>query len=563
MTRFWLYCLAGLLCLGSCQPVENDKPGDGGNTPADPQFVVSGAPTGPVKPYSSFILNVSSKSDGFIDFKSSNKAVATVALSGRRQYKVDTKSPAQKTEVSISFSQEADEGYAEASETVTFTVLPETTDTDPTMPDEPHADLEGVKVSFTESLDVLANPERGLYRSRNYYSNSGPISVSEIKAQRISGHSLWYFGFYLTDFMNGDISQAFLDLFQANMDALREGGAKCILRFAYKDYHKDGEIMDPEVKVVLRHVEQLKPLLRKNEDVIFVLQAGFVGSWGEWYYTSHFGFAPRTDADYLPRKQLTEALLDALPASRQIQLRTPQFKMRMFGLSVKDTITAATAHNGSALARLAGHNDCFGASSNDYGTFDNEKSDRDFWKGDTRYTIMGGETCGESDYCLCPATLADLKDYHWTHLNEDYHTGVIGRWKSNNCYNEIVARLGYRLVMRDLFYSKDFAAGKECKVTLRFYNTGFAAPMNPRSASLVWIAADGKKTEYLLPDDPRNWHPGWHVVSADFTPSSARGTLYLALEDPLLPGRPEYSIALANEDVFDSSIGYNKLFEIK
>ena len=122
MTRFWLYCLAGLLCLGSCQPVENDKPGDGGNTPADPQFVVSGAPTGPVKPYSSFILNVSSKSDGFIDFKSSNKAVATVALSGRRQYKVDTKSPAQKTEVSISFSQEADEGYAEASETVTFTV---------------------------------------------------------------------------------------------------------------------------------------------------------------------------------------------------------------------------------------------------------------------------------------------------------------------------------------------------------------------------------------------------------------------------------------------------------
>ena len=561
--KVWLYCLAGLMCLAYCKPVENDKPGDGGNTPHDPEFVVSGAPDSPVKAYSTFTLSVSSKSAGYIAFKSDKPSVASITLAGRRQYKVDVKSPSQKTDVNITFTQEADEDYPEVSKVVSFTVLPESTSTDATMPDTPHADLEGVKVSFTESLDVMANPERGLYRSRNYYSNSGPISVSEVKAQRISGHSLWYFGFYLTDFMNGDISQAFLDLFQANMDALREGGAKCILRFAYKDYHKDGEIMDPEVSVVLRHVEQLKPLLQKNEDVIFVLQAGFVGSWGEWYYTSHFGFAPRTDADYLPRKRLTEALLDALPVSRQVQLRTPQFKMRMFGLSVKDTITAATAHNGSALSRLAGHNDCFGASSNDYGTFDNEKSDRAFWKGDTRYTIMGGETCGESEYCLCDATLKDLVDYHWTHLNEDYHTGVISRWKSNNCYNEIVARLGYRLVMRDLFYSKDFAAGKPCSVTLRFYNTGFAAPMNPRNATLVWEDPDGKTKEFSLGADPRTWHPGWHVVSASFTPTSAKGTLYLSLSDPMLQGRPEYSIALANEGVFDSSTGLNKLFEIK
>ena len=213
--RVWLYCLAGLLCL--------------------PEFVVSGAPDSPVKAYTTFTLSVSSKSAGYIAFKSDKPSVAAITLSGRRQYKVDVKSPSQKTDVNITFTQEADEDYPEVSKVVSFTVLPESTSTDATMPDTPHADLEGVKVSFTESLDVMANPERGLYRSRNYYANSGPISVSEVKAQRISGHSLWYFGFYLTDFMNGDISQAFLDLFQANMDALREGGAKCILRFAYKD----------------------------------------------------------------------------------------------------------------------------------------------------------------------------------------------------------------------------------------------------------------------------------------------------------------------------------------
>ena len=84
-----------------------------------------------------------------------------------------------------------------------------------------------------------------------------------------------------------------------------------------------------------------------------------------------------------------------------------------------------------------------------------------------------------------------------------------------------------------------------------------------RNATLVWVDLDGKSKEFSLGADPRNWHPGWHVVSASFTPTSAKGTLYLSLSDPLLQGRPEYSIALANEGVFDSSTGLNKLFEIK
>lgn len=557
----WLLCLAGLLCLISCSGINPDNSGDG--SPADPEFTVGGVPDSPVKPYSSFTLSVSSKSGGYIDYKSGNKDVATLTLVGRRQYKVDVKAPEKETEVSVTFTQEADEDYPEVTKEVSFTVLPDSEESGPTKPDESHADLDGVKVSFTEATERLVNPERGFYRARNIYSSSSPLSVSEVKAQRASGYSLWYIGFYLTDFMNGDISPEFLQKIQATMDALRDGGSKCVMRFAYKDYHNDNELMDPEVAVVLHHVEQLKPLLQKNEDVIFVLQAGFVGAWGEWYYTSHFGFAPRKDSDYQPRKQLTDALLAALPVSRQIQLRTPQFKMRMYGLALKDTLTAATAHNGSASSRLAGHNDCFGASENDYGTFDNEKGDREFWKAETRYLIMGGETCGVSDFCVCSATLKDMSDYHWTYLNRDYHSGVLNRWKSDDCYNQIVARLGYRLVMHDLFYSGDLAAGKPCTVTLRFYNTGFAAPMNPRNASLVWISPEGKETAFTLDSDPRTWHPGWHVVKATFTPSSAKGRLCLALQDPLLPDRPEYSIAFANEGVFDSSTGYNKLFEIK
>ena len=48
-------------------------------------------------------------------------------------------------------------------------------------------------------------------------------------------------------------------------------------------------ICDPMELPEEKFTKQLKPVLQKNEDVIFVLQAGFVGAWGEWYYTTHFG----------------------------------------------------------------------------------------------------------------------------------------------------------------------------------------------------------------------------------------------------------------------------------
>ena len=400
-----------------------------------------------------------------------------------------------------------------------------------------------------------------MYKAMDIKSSTRALRLSEVQAQRIFGTTLWYLGFYLTDFMQGDISPEFLDKIQTCLDVLRQGGSKCVLRFAYKNEYNESEDMDPEVSIVLRHVAQLKPLLQRNEDVIFVLQAGFIGTWGEWYYTTHFNFKPKTDADYLPRKQLTEALLDALPASRQIQLRTPQFKMRMYNLSLRDTIRAANAHNESALSRLAGHNDCFGASGSDSGTFGNETDDRTFWKAETRYVIMGGETCKVSDYCLCPSTLKDMKDYHWTYLHDGYKREVLERWQNDGCMDEIKARLGYRLVMQEVSCD-GIAAGRPCTVTLSFNNDGFASVMNPRNAILVWKSESGDRTETPLGSDPRTWQPGHHTVTASFTPTSGRGTLYLKLSDPLLASNPLFSIAFANDNMFDAATGLNKLFEV-
>jgi len=60
--------------------------------------------------------------------------------------------------------------------------------------------------------------------------------------------------------------------------AAREAGVKLIIRFCYTE---DINEPDAPVRIVLAHIEQLKPIIQKNGDVIFAMQAGFIGTWGK------------------------------------------------------------------------------------------------------------------------------------------------------------------------------------------------------------------------------------------------------------------------------------------
>lgn len=437
-------------------------------------------------------------------------------------------------------------------------------------PDPDPVSEDGLEVLTLEELsgDII-NPERGFYQPSHFQESSSALSVSQVKSNRSSGRSLFYIQFRLDKCMNKDIPQAYLTKMQQTFDALREGGAKCILRFCYKESDKESnKPWDAEEKWVMRHIEQVKPLLQQNEDVIMVYQAGYVGVWGEWYYTDHFGMNPKSYEDYQPRRRVLEAMLEALPASRQVAVRTPDFKMNMYGIGLADTLTAKKAHDGSVLSRIGGFNDCFMSSADDWGTY-TAATARDFWQGDTRYTFMGGETCAVQqdasgkDYCSCANSIRDMEHYHWTYLNIDYNTSVLGKWKSGGCYDQVQRRLGYRLVVDKVLHTPVAEAWKPYTLVLYMRNAGFSAPQNPRGAQLVFVAENGDKTVYELGSDPRTWHPGITRIEKEVTLPAAKGTFYLNLPDPLLSGRPEYSIALANKGAWQSATGYNKLLEIQ
>ena len=428
-------------------------------------------------------------------------------------------------------------------------------------------------VRYNATDDVLANPERGFYTPQEIHkASNATISKDGAAANRKNFRTLYLLEFHLTDFVSSDISEEYLQTIKKYFSSIREGGAKCILRFCYSNgFNEKDKPWDATLEQALRHIAQVKPIIQENYDVIFVVQAGFIGSWGEWYYTENYN-------DNASRKARVDALLDAVPDNRQIELRTPAFKMSLYGYALADTITRATAHMPDIKGRLGGHNDCYLASANDQGTYKGS-TDRAYWAAESAYTIMGGETCDLSLFCHCQpqegnskavGVLSDMATNHFTYLNQNYHPGVISRWRSEGCFEELQKRLGYRYVLEKGQFTKNPTAGEDFRVVLRLRNDGFAPAQNPRDAELVLTDQSGRVLKtWPLETDPRYWMPNNKtVIDQTITiPDGISGevTLSLNLPDPCdkLHNNPLYSIRLANNDIWDENSGMNTLYSFK
>ena len=367
--------------------------------------------------------------------------------------------------------------------------------------------------------------------------------------------------------MEGPIADSYLEVVRNNLQAIREGGCKCTIRFAYTNSEKVTP-HEATKEIILQHIEQIKPILQEYADVIFVMEAGFIGTWGEWYYTTNFTENPQTDEEFAERRPVIDALLEAMPKERMICLRTPKFKMRCFGWNLEDTLTLAEAYNYSTKARLACHDDAFMADQTDMGTF-NTTDQRKFWEAETKYLIYGGESCPPGNVAGCTKTTNQMLNMHISYLNYDYYKGTISKWRNGGCLNTFKRLIGYRLEGREITTTYKPKAGEELKVALSLVNVGYSAPKNPRDIEMLLInTADASDIYRVVPDsDPRFWFTDqMQTIEVSFVPKKAgEYKLYLNLPDPMpnLHNDPRYSIRLANENCWDEQTGYNYLTTIE
>lgn len=433
-------------------------------------------------------------------------------------------------------------------------------------------------VNYTaDNSTIFPNPERGFITMlEKHVTASDPYCVKgnendldkHMSKDKISLILVLY---YLDNFKTtSTLPDAILNAFDEDMQVLRDKGLKCILRFAYTQstyYNVQGKETadDATLAIAQSHISQYASHWQANEDVIFVFQAGIVGAWGEWYYSDHFGNQISTIND--DRRALVNTLLDAVPANRCIQLRTPLFKTGYVGST--SPLTSQEAYANTPKARLAHHNDAFLENYGDMGTYSDTATQKPYLAQETLFVPIGGETCiDDADVAATNAsyerTTAEMSRLHWTFIQSGFSTVVTNRWRENGTFDELNRRMGYRYQLISGTYSDE--TDSKLSVNIQLRNAGYAPLYNERHA---YIVLRNESESYSLPlaSDPRSWLPNGAVTTINEQLALPQGiqkgtyNLYLYLPDvsDKLADDPRYAVRFANSGVWDETIGMNKL----
>jgi hypothetical protein len=428
------------------------------------------------------------------------------------------------------------------------------------------ANSQNTIVNYTSSTENFSNPERGFYHHKETRaSNYSLLTQSSITNYRTNEKiSLVLRLYYLDQFLTAPITQTFLDNMATDFTRIRNAGIKCILRFAYSSSTTLGQ-RDANKAQILAHIQQLTPVLSNNSDIIAAVQAGFIGTYGEWYYTDHFGMSPNA-ADYANRREVIDALLTALPSNIKLQVRTPRLKQKLFDTT--DPLTQAQYFSNVPSARIGHHNDCFLSNASDVGTYTNKATEYPYLAQETRFVPMGGESCDfDPNRSTCDVGTTEMALFHWSYMNIDYYPEVIDGFEENDCLNDIKKKLGYRYELVSGTYPNSASSGNNLNVNIKIKNTGFASVYNERIAYIVLKKTSTNEVHSLpLASNPQLWLDSNVITINEQLPLPSTITpgnyqMYLHLPDihSTISSRPEYAIRLANENVWEATTGYNKL----
>ena len=432
------------------------------------------------------------------------------------------------------------------------------------------------RIVYAASDEDIANPERGFMKQSSIFPDQ-PFEANKIRALQPTDTLVWVY-FRLDNYRDRSLDQTALNNITSAFTTARNRGLKLVIRFVYNP--GPGSTSDPNqanadapIQLVLQHIDHLKPILVANADVIAAVQVGFVGHWGEWHSSKYLH--PLTY-----RKAIVDALLDALPADRMIQLRYPRYKEIFF----QGPLTSQEAFTGIDRSRVGHHNDCFLRDDDDASTYESTTPQlpkhistycsgdeiscwKDFVAQESQFTPVGGEACQYNPPRTdCPNTLLEMDMFHWSFINNGYRAEVLDGWTSGGCMNTIRRNLGYRLTLKEAFIPQSIKPGEALSLNIRLSNDGFAAMFNPRPLFVVLQGPGGRYEIPVTNIDPRRWAPGQEhnfTINVNLPSNVASGTYKLGLWLPdaytSLRDKPAYSVRFANTNVWEAATGINIL----
>jgi len=435
-------------------------------------------------------------------------------------------------------------------------------------------------IEYQTDKSLFPNPERGWIQSvMPANQQSTPLSLNQLLILRNSPDQVTLVRkyYYLGEYRKGALPPDFLLQVEQDLRTCRAAGVKLIPRFVYI-WVLSWNRIDAPVEIASGHLEQLKPIFDEYWDVIAHVETGLVGYYGEWH-DSASGYINNWTLMMRPAGiQLRDKLLEVLPEERMIAMRYLYWhKMKYF----PTPLTEEAAFDGTTQARIGYHHDmvmstkqwqtegCAECPSYDPMT--------NYLAADNLWVVQSGEPSGLTDdnYSTSQDPRPELRSLHYSSMmrnaNDSESAPHYLFWREQGYYDDLTRDLGYRFRLVKAVLPLEIAPGGAFTASIVMANDGYAGIYNPRGVEII-LRNTTSREQFVLSTDQgwgnRKWLPGPGITTTleivgglPVAMSAGEYEVFLNLPDPAekIHDRPEYSIRLANIDVWEPFTGYNRL----
>ena len=371
-------------------------------------------------------------------------------------------------------------------------------------------------IDTTDAMATLANYDRGFYTPQVLHlkpSGSKPIEkpwakLLHLRAEISEFSSNAWLSIDTTggkrDTVRGvsqDLTEDALNVLQTTFDNIRANNGFAIVRICYDPWYNGRSNVTPEHKWVMRHVEQLAPVLSKNTDVIVALEMGMHGAYGEMHSDTNITYDRVAEAVNL--------MLRNTPPELKILTRTGNYSAKVLGFDNwgvdfhidGDKFKEIAKAKGDTMYRVGMFNDGYLGTQYDYGTWGADcatsicREEGVAWL--EKYGIntpYGGEaltTAGGYEVINTPEFLSyEGFRTHTSYLNVQWNNNLIDGWKKSQFegkdfeydgskidsltgFKYVNDHLGYRFVLRESWLSDTVGSDGILRAKLRIQNVGF------------------------------------------------------------------------------------------
>lgn len=237
----------------------------------------------------------------------------------------------------------------------------------------------------------------------------------------------------------------------------------------------DGQ--DASLNTILSHITQLGPTLNQYADVIYAINAGFIGQFGEWHDSTH------GNDTLSAHNQIITAELNHFPTNRHILLRRPAYKGNYL-------IGKGYGLTPGALPQLGHYNEKF-VDDSDSELFNDPQGIlssgdlRTFYDNDVSFTVNGADAATGGGPIDGITALNRMQQYHYSLMAA--YPGLISSWQTQypNQYASMQRGLGYRFQVTQATTPNTAIRGQVYTISVNLKNNGFSKMLNQRG---MWAA---------------------------------------------------------------------------